>query len=157
MSRNQCLLWYGRCSCGFYNRYSMWLPCISTQLSALRRTEARSLTKISGFTWMSWQAFCARWCNTSKSLIGAEQTKVFWCPHSQNSRRDRGGQRNGPPRSTHCSPKVWLRCCLTMQRKSDGGPSCMNHMCCRWWRGTFSKITGKSFTKNDGTLHLLFC
>jgi hypothetical protein len=86
-----------------------------------------------------------------KSLIGAEYTKVFGCPHNQKSGELRSGNRagllTGPPRPIHCSPKVWLRCCLTMRRKWDGAPSCVNHMCCPWWRGTCSKSTGKSFTK----------
>jgi hypothetical protein len=55
-----------------------------------------------------------------KLLIGVEYTKVFSCPHNQNSRRlksgDRAGQLIGPPRPSHCSPKVWFRSSLTMRR-----------------------------------------
>jgi hypothetical protein len=90
-------------------------------------------------------------CNTSKSLISTEYTSLCVCPHSQKSRGLRSGvhtgQLTGPPYPIHCSPKVWFRCCLTMQRKWGGAPSCMNHMCCHWWMGTCSKSTGKLFTK----------
>jgi hypothetical protein len=47
---------------------------------------------------------------------------------------DRAGQLTGPPCLSHCSPKMWFRCCLTIRRKWIGAPSCMNSMCCRWWR-----------------------
>jgi hypothetical protein len=128
-------------------------PCISTQFSALRHTEMSTLLKIPGFTRISWQTFSPRCCNTSKSFIGAEYTKVISCPHSQKSTwlrsRDRAGQSTGPPRHVHCSPKVWFRCRVTIRRKCSGAPSCMYHMCCRWWRGTCSKSTGKSFTTNQ--------
>jgi hypothetical protein len=50
-------------------------------------------------------------------------------------------------RPIQCSPKTWFKCSLTMRRKLRGALSCMNHMCCRWWRGTCSYGTGKSFTK----------
>jgi hypothetical protein len=39
MSRIQCLLRYGRSSCGLYSRCSMWFPCVGTQVSALRCIE----------------------------------------------------------------------------------------------------------------------
>jgi hypothetical protein len=151
MSRNQRLLRYGWCLCDLFSRCSVWFPCISTQLSAFCHTEGPTVSKIPGFTRISWQAFSTRCCNTSKSLIGAEYTKVFRCPHSQESRglrsRDRAGQLTGPPRHIYCSPKVWFRCYLTVRRKWGGAPSCMNHICCRWWTDTCSKSTGKSFTK----------
>jgi hypothetical protein len=73
------------------------------------------------------------------------------CPHSQKPRGLRlgvsAGQLTGPPCSIQCSLKVWTRCCLTVWRKWGDSPSCMNHMCCHWWRDTCSKSTGKSFTK----------
>jgi hypothetical protein len=118
MSRNRCLLRYGRCTrtCDLYTRRSMWFPCISTQLSALRRTEVRTLLKIPGFTPISWQTFSTRCCITSKSLIGAEYTEELWCPHSQKSRGlrsgDRAGQLIGPPRPVYCWPEVCFRCRL---------------------------------------------
>jgi hypothetical protein len=56
LSRNQCLLRYGRCSC---DSYSM----CSTQLSDLLRTEVRTLSTISCFTPNSWESFSARCCN----------------------------------------------------------------------------------------------
>jgi hypothetical protein len=114
-------------------------------------TEVGSLSEIPGFTRIFWQPFSTRCCDNPKSLIGAEYTKTFRCPHSQKSRGlrsgDHAGQFTAPPRPIHCSPKVWFRCCLTMLMKWGGAPSCMNLMCCRWWRGTCSKSTGKSFTK----------
>jgi hypothetical protein len=143
MSRNRSLLRYGRCSCDLYSRYSVWFPCISTQLSALPRTEVYTLLKIPGFTRISWQAFSTRCCYTSKSSIGVEYTKVFRCPHRGLRSGDRAGQLTGPPLPIHCSPKVWFRCCLTMPRQWVGAPSCMNRMCCRWWRGTCSKGSGR--------------
>jgi hypothetical protein len=54
----------------------------------------------------------------------------------------------GPPRSIHCSPKVWFRCWLTVRRKCADASSCVSHICFRLWRGTCSKGTCKSFTKN---------
>ena len=50
MPKHQFLVRYGKCLCYLCHRYSMWLPCISTQLSALRRT----FSKIPGFSWTSW-------------------------------------------------------------------------------------------------------
>jgi hypothetical protein len=149
MSRNHCLLKCGRSACDLCSRCCMWFPCIWTQLSALCCTEVCALLKIPGFTRISWQAFCTHCCNTSKSLINAEYTKVFRCLNSQKSRglrlRDGAGQLTGPPCPIHCPPKVWFRCCLTMWRKWGGVPSCVNHMCW-WWRGTCSKSTGKLCT-----------
>jgi hypothetical protein len=133
MSRNQCLVRYGQCPCDLYIRCCMWFPCISTPLSALRRTEVRTLSRIPVFTQISWQAFSTRCCNTSKSLIGAKYTKIFRCPPQLHP--------------IHSSPKVGVRCCLTMPRKWGGAPSCMNHVCCRRWRGACSKSTDKSLTK----------
>jgi hypothetical protein len=73
----------------------------------------RTLSKIPVFTRISWQAFSARCCNTSKTLIGAEYTKVCRCPHSQRSRRLRSGDRAG-----HLSgPRVLS----TVHRKSGPG------------------------------------
>jgi hypothetical protein len=119
--------------------------------SALRRIEVSTVSKIPGFTRISLQEFFTRCCNTSKPLIGAEYTEVFRCLHSQKLRGlrsgDRAGQLTWPPHPIHCSPKVCFRCCLIARRKWGGAPSCMNHMCCRWWRGTCLKNTGKSFTK----------
>jgi hypothetical protein len=100
----------------------MWFPCISTQLSALRRTVVRTLLKslVSPESTGRYSLLAAI-RNTSKSLIDVEYTKDFRCPHSQNSRGlrsgDRAGQLTGPPRPVHCSPKVWFSCCLTMRRK----------------------------------------
>jgi hypothetical protein len=148
MYRYQCLLRYGRFSCDLHSRCSVWFPCISKRLLALRRTEVRTMSKIPGVTRISWQAFCTRCCNTSKSLIGAEFTNAFRCPHSQKSRGlrsgDRAGQLAGLPHRIEWSPEVWFRCCLTLRIKWGGAQSCMN-MCCRWWRATCSKSTGKSF------------
>jgi hypothetical protein len=109
VSRNQRLLRYGRYSCDLCSRCSVWCPCISTQLSALRRTEVRTLLKIPGFTRIFWQAFSTRCRNTSKSLIGAEHTKVFRCPQSQKSRWLGSGDRAD------------LRVLSTVHRKSGSG------------------------------------
>jgi hypothetical protein len=87
MSRYQCLLRYGRCSYDLYGRCCVRFPCISAQLSALRRTEVRTLLKIPGFTQISWQKFSALCSNTrtSKSMLGAEHTKAFRCPQCQKA------------------------------------------------------------------------
>jgi hypothetical protein len=156
MSRNQGLLRYGRCSCDLYSRYYMWFPCISIQLSALRHTEVHILSKIPGFTRISWHAFSSRCCNTTKSLIGAEHTEVLGVPTAKNP-EDQAGQLNGPSRSIHCSPKIWFRCCLAIWRKWSEAPSCMNYLCCRSWRGTSSKEYWWIIHDKDGTLHLLVC
>jgi hypothetical protein len=156
MSRNQCVLRYRPCPCDLYTTCSVRFPCSSTQLAALRRTEVRTLSEIPGFTQISWQTFSTRCCNTSKSLIGAEYTKAFTYPHSKKSiglrSADRAGQLTAPPRPIHCSPKVWFRWRLTIGRKWDGSPSCMNHTCCRWWRGACSRVLVNHSPKNDGTL-----
>jgi hypothetical protein len=137
----------GRCSYVHYNRCSVWFPYISTQLSALRRTELRTLSKSPGFILISWQAFCTRCCSTFKFLVGAEYIKVFRCFHSQTSIGLRPGDRTdhltGPPSPIHCSPKFWFGCSLIMRKKWSCVPSCVNYTCC-WWRGTHSKSTGKS-------------
>jgi hypothetical protein len=77
-----------------------------------------------------------------KSLISAEYTKVFRCPHSQKSRGlrsgDCAGQLTRPPRPIHCSPKAWFS---------------MTHMCCHCWRDTCSKTTGNSYS-NTSTVAL---
>jgi hypothetical protein len=85
------------------------------------------------------------------SLIGAEYTKVFRGSHSQKSRVFYGQGRVQASwvclqRPIHWSLKVWFRCRLTMQRKLRGAPSCLNHMCCRWGRGTCSKSTGNHWS-----------
>jgi hypothetical protein len=49
-SRNHCLLEYGRCFCDVYKSYSVWFPCLSTQLSALRLTQVRTCVEIPSFT-----------------------------------------------------------------------------------------------------------
>jgi hypothetical protein len=107
---------YGRRSCNIYSRCSMWFPCFSKQLLSLRRTEVRTLSKISRFVRISSVAFSARCCNTSKSLTGAGHTKVFRCPQNRISRGirsgDSAGQLTGPARPVHCSPKAWFWCCL---------------------------------------------
>jgi hypothetical protein len=143
MSRNECLLRYGRCQFDRCSRCSVWFSCNPTQLSAS--------SKIPSVTQISWQAFCTHCSNASKLLIGIQYAKVFTCLHSKRSRglrsRNRAGQLTGPPPPIHCSPKVWFRCCVTKQTKRRGPPSCMYHMCCRWWRDTSSKSTGKSCAK----------
>jgi hypothetical protein len=91
--------------------------------------EVRTLSEIPDFTRIS-----IRCCNTCKSLIDAEYTKIFTCSNSQKSRGlrsgDHAGQLTGPPHPSHCSPKVWFRCCLIIRRKWVGSPSCLNHMRC---------------------------
>jgi hypothetical protein len=135
MSRNQCLLRYGQYLSDIYSTCYMWFPCISAQLSALAHGEECTLLKIPGFTWISWQAFSTHCCNTSKSLISAEFTKVFRYPHNLKPRwlkpGDHACQLNGPPHPIYCSPKsgsgtVWL------QRKWGGALSCMNHVLSKW-------------------------
>jgi hypothetical protein len=147
MSRNQCLLRYGRYPYDLYSRCSMWFPCIATQLPALRCTQVCTLSKIPGFTQISWQAFSVHCCNTSKSLIGTEYTKVIRYPHSQKSRGLKSGDYAGQFIGPYLLFTESLIQVLSVLRKWGGAPSCMNHMCCHWWRDTYSKSTGKSFTK----------
>jgi hypothetical protein len=46
MPRNRSQLRYGRYSCDFYSRCSVWFPCYSTQLPAPLPTEVRTLSKM---------------------------------------------------------------------------------------------------------------
>lgn len=140
MSRNQCLL---RCLCDLCSRCSLWFPCMSTQLPALCCTAQRC-------------ALCPQFLVPLKSpdrqsLLLAEYTKASTCPHNQNSRGLMSGvhtgKLTGPLLPVHCSLKILVRCCLTMQRKWGGALSCMNHLCCHWLRGTCSKSISKSFTE----------
>jgi hypothetical protein len=111
----------------------------------------RTLLKIPRFTWISWQAFSSHCCNSSKTLIGAEYTKVFRCLHRPKARGLRSGDHAGeltrPPCSIHCLSKVWLRCCLKMLGIWISAPSRMILRYCHSWRVTCSKSTGKSFSK----------
>jgi hypothetical protein len=110
-SRNQCLLIHERVRCVLCTTLFMWYPRISTQISALRRTEVSTLSKIPGFTRVSWQALSTPCCNTRtcKSLIGAEFPEVFRCARSQKCTGlravDCAGKLTGPPCPIHCSPK----------------------------------------------------
>jgi hypothetical protein len=61
---------------------------------------------------------------------------------------DRAGQFTGPPRPIRSSAEVWFRCCPTVLRKWGITTTCMNHMRCRWWRGTCSKSTGTNYSQN---------
>ena len=66
---------------------TLWLaPCVSPRLPTLRLREVRSLSKIHGFTRNPWQALSDLCCNTLKSPIASEYTKVFIGPRSQKSR-----------------------------------------------------------------------
>jgi hypothetical protein len=91
MSRNKYLLRYGRCSCDIYSRCSLWLSCISTQLSALRRSELVAVI-----------------CLTHSLALNTP--KSFRCPHSQKYRRlrsgNREGQLNGPPAFYPLFPEI---------------------------------------------------
>lgn len=60
-------------------------------------------------------------CNIYKSLIDAERTEVYTCPHNLNSTEV---QLTGPSRPTHSSTEAWFTRCLSMRRKC-GGPSIM--------------------------------
>jgi hypothetical protein len=66
-----------------------------------QRTEVHTLSKMSAFIGISWQAFSTYCYNTSKSFISDGYIKVFRCPHSQKSRGlrsgDHTGQLTGPP------------------------------------------------------------
>jgi hypothetical protein len=94
--------------------------------------------------------FSTRCCNTSKSLIGAEYTKVFRCPHSQNP-KDQGQE---------IVQASWLglRVLSSVHRESGSGivwPCGENEVvphnawttCAVVDEETCSKSTGKSFTK----------
>jgi hypothetical protein len=146
MSRNQCLLRYGWCSCDLYSKCSLCFPCISAQLSAVQHRKFLGSLKPpdshSPFVAVSyWSAL-----NVPKSL-GVSKAKNF----RELRSGDHAGQLAGPLHPIRCSPKVWFRCCMTVWRKWGGAPSCMTHMCFHWWRGICSKNTGKAFTiKNDG-------
>jgi hypothetical protein len=67
----------------------------------------------SWFHSVSWQVCSTRCCNTSKSLMDAECTQTFGCPHSQKSRwwilGERVGQLTGSLLCIHCSRRVWFK------------------------------------------------
>jgi hypothetical protein len=120
LPRSQCLLGYGRCS----RDLSCW--CSSAKLSAVLRTEVRILFKIPGSARISWQVFSARSYNTSESLIDTLYTEVFMCPHSQKSR----SLRSRIVQASWLDLRVWIRCCVTMQREWDSATSRMKHIWC---------------------------
>jgi hypothetical protein len=154
MSRDQCLLRYGRCSFDLYSRCPMWFPYMSTQLSALRRTEVRTLLKIPGYTRISWQAFSTRcWSalNTPKS------SGVFTAKNPED-----WGQ--GIVQASWLGPRVLS----TIHRRSGSGAA--------WQCGENEAVPHHAWTtyvvdeeahvprvlvnhspKGDGTLHLLVC
>jgi hypothetical protein len=143
-----------------YSRGSIWFPCISTLLSALRRTEVRTLSK--GFTRISWQELSIRYCNyTSKSLIGAEYTKVFRFPQPKI-------QKIKVRRS--CRPVDWASASYPLFTESLVRVPSDNAEKMRWWptmhephvlslmkRHMFCEYWQTIHKKTHGTLHLLVC
>lgn len=135
-----------------YSKRCMWFRRFSTQFSGLCHTEIalfwRFLVSLDSPDKHS--SLC---CNSSMTLTGADYTKVFRCPQRQKSRGlrsgDHAGQLTRPLCSSHCLPKVWLRCCLKMLGKWIGAPSHQIHRYCHSWRGTCSKSNGKSFVKRQ--------
>jgi hypothetical protein len=92
-----------------------------------------ALCRESGFTRVSWQAFCTSCRNTCKLLISTEYIKAFRYLHSQKSwglsSGDGTGQLTVPPRSIRCSQKKLSECSTTMQRNGVGGLcSCARHV-----------------------------
>jgi hypothetical protein len=61
--------------------------------------------------------------------------------------REHAGQFTGPHALSTAHRSSGFRCCLTMRRKFGIDPSCMNRICCQWWRGTYSKSNGKPLKK----------
>jgi hypothetical protein len=121
MCRKQCLLRYGRYSCDICSRCSVCFPCISSQLSARRRTEFRTLSNIHGFTQIFRQSFSTLCCYTSKiSHWSALNALKPLCPYSKYSKGLRSGDRAGhltvSPRPIHCSPKTRFRCFLSVEK-----------------------------------------
>jgi hypothetical protein len=118
--RNQCLQRYRRHSWDLYRSCSVSVPWTSTQVPVLRLTEVCTPSTITGFTRISGQAFSSRCSNSYMSLIGDEYSTVSKCPHRQNSRwlrsGDRARQLTGPQRPVHSSPKAWFVCCLPIRR-----------------------------------------
>jgi hypothetical protein len=136
----------------------MYLPCISTQLSVLSRTDV--LTP--GFTRNSWQALSSRCCDTCKSLIGAERTDVFRCPHSQKSTNIKV---RGPWRPVNLASASYpLTPKSLVQVLSDSGEE-------TWWcpvmqesrvlslmkKHMYPRVLVNHSPENDGTPHLLVC
>jgi hypothetical protein len=68
-----------------------------------------------------------------------------------------------------CSPVGWastsnppstenvVQVLSTARVKGPGAPSCMDHMCCHWWRSIPVKGFDKSRKKTDDTLYLSVC
>lgn len=100
----------------------------------------------------------------SCSDMTAEYTEEFKCLDSQKSRefrsRERAVQLIGPPPTIHCSPKLWVRCCLVMQRvwfSALNKPERRALSLSLWWRGTYSKSTDIHPAKDYVLLQLLVC
>jgi hypothetical protein len=89
ISRKQCLL----CALFMLSLQQMLyvVPMHFNTTFNLRCTDVCTLSKVSGFARISWQIFSIPCCNTSKSLISAEYTEVFSCPHSQKCKGLRSG------------------------------------------------------------------
>ena len=112
-----------------YSRCSMWLPSMSTQHSALRRT----VSKIPFFSWISWQASSTRCSNISQVIDKLWTQYIFICHHSHKSRTLRSGDPAGQetPRPIHFPPK------------SDSGALWQygkKKMWCPWWMNLTSCV-----------------
>jgi hypothetical protein len=146
MCKNQCLLRYGRCSCDLYSRGSVWFPCIWPHLSALRQTEAHTLSQIPGFTRNCWQPFSALYHNTSVNLSSAPNTPKPSGVSATKSAEDWGQE---------IVQASWLafRFLSTVHRNGSAGVwQCRDNevshhawttLCSRWRRWTCSKGTGE--------------
>jgi hypothetical protein len=154
MSQDQCLPRYRWCSCLLHNRCSVLFPCMPTQRSVPRLTEVRILSKIPGFTRISWYAFDTRYCTTSKPLIGPQYTKVLIVSSAryQVSWKQEVAQSVRP---IHWLPRVWFMC---WQSKENEVVSHHAWNTCVVFdeQANIPRVL-VYYTKTDGTLHLLVC
>jgi hypothetical protein len=148
ISRNQCVLRYGRCSCDSYSR-------CSTQLLALLRTEVRTLSKFPGLTPNFWPAFSARCCNITKSQFSNEYTAQFRWPHRQYSRK----WRSGNCQDLASSPRLTESLARTLSGNAEETGWCPNmdgqHVL-SLWRDACSKNLVNNPPTHDGKLCLIY-
>jgi hypothetical protein len=133
------------------------MPCMVpihfNKISALHCTEVHTMSNLPGFNRTS--AGC---CNTSKSLIDAQYTGGFRCPHNKKIQgiNIKGSCRpvDCPLHPIHCSPRVWVQV-LTMWGKWGGAPSCMNLHVLSMMKVHKFQVYWQIIHQNDGTQTLV--
>lgn len=147
MPQNQCLPRYRWCLCLHHNRFPVLSPCMPTQLPAPRLTEVRILSKIPGFTRISWYAFDTRYCNTSKPLIDPVSTVRYQVSWKQEVAQS--------VRPIRWLPRVWFRCWQCKENEVVSHHA-WNTCVVFYEQANISRVL-VYYTITDGILHLLVC